>query len=272
VLGDMVDVGFAHPFPRELPEVTLERLDDAAAETDMRELRWHFIVPEPGEEALWAIYDHPPLNLTSITRQVVTGPARVHDVDGVEIRIEDYSDDDRWTRQESWIYGRLTDRASEFLATIWTRSGRKTIATFLDESFDADWGASPRRVADAGRFEQLPDGSVRTRSAEVADGLDAAGAGVWQVSVGGRTWRCLRVLDIWENPLEHRMLMEGFLSPEGRTVICRRFNGTHWGVRPDRSGPYPIEWDTRLPRAERLTIDGNVYVHWYTCVSAMALV
>ena len=81
MLGDMVDVGFAHPFPRELPEVTLERLDDAAAETDMRELRWHFIVPEPGEEALWAIYDHPPLNLTSITRQVVTGPARVHDVE-----------------------------------------------------------------------------------------------------------------------------------------------------------------------------------------------
>jgi hypothetical protein len=54
---------------------------------------------------------------------------------------------------------------------------------------------------------------------------------------------------------------EQFLDKNGRTVLWRRFNRNNW-----KYNRYQKLWTELLPDADRLTIDGETYVHWYDCI------
>ena len=56
---------------------------------------------------------------------------------------------------------------------------------------------------------------------------------------------------------------EQFVDQNGRTILWRRFNRDDWAI--DRFGGKP--WSEKLPENERITINGQTYVHWYDCIS-----
>jgi hypothetical protein len=55
---------------------------------------------------------------------------------------------------------------------------------------------------------------------------------------------------------------EQFIDRDGRTVIWRRFNRNDW-----RFKRYGQLWSEKFPENERLLIKGEIYVHWYDCIT-----
>ena len=58
------------------------------------------------------------------------------------------------------------------------------------------------------------------------------------------------------------VVTEQFLDQNGRTILWRRFNKNDWAF-----SRYGKLWTELLPDNERLTVNGETYVHWYDCVT-----
>ena len=59
------------------------------------------------------------------------------------------------------------------------------------------------------------------------------------------------------------VVSEDYLDEKGRTVLWRRFNRDDWAL--DHFGGRP--WSEQLPDNQRLTVNGQTYVHWYDCIT-----
>ena len=55
---------------------------------------------------------------------------------------------------------------------------------------------------------------------------------------------------------------QGALDKNGRTILWRRFNRNDWAY--DRYGKL---WSEQLPENEQLSINGQIYVQWYDCIT-----
>ena len=58
------------------------------------------------------------------------------------------------------------------------------------------------------------------------------------------------------------VLSEQFLDKNGRTVLWRRYNRDDWAIKH-----YKKPWREQLPENDRLFVNGEVYVHWYDCIT-----
>jgi hypothetical protein len=256
------------PFALQRPEITITPSEKPLFEVDWQELAWWFAVPEVRNHTLWAIYEPPDWRLGEYCHMRTVCPALVHGIDGVEIDAVDREfDGDRLIIHPWTFFARLTDSRVQYLASISSEeNGTRKLYTLLDEGFDENWGESQRRVRHTGRFAQQVDGSYVQNVDRLCPGDDVEGMGVYEVTIGPRSFTCLRVLDVPQVFTEESILMEGFLTREGRTVLCRRYNGRLWlGPRP---GTLP--YDERYPTHNRIVIDGVTFVHWYDCLSDLA--
>lgn len=66
--------------------------------------------------------------------------------------------------------------------------------------------------------------------------------------------------------LERFVNYKMYLDKNGRTVLFRRFNRNDWAV-----DCYKKAWSEMLPENEKLTVNGETYVHWYDCISTYIL-
>jgi len=252
----------SQPFPAKRPQIDIKPSRAKPFAVDCRELKWWFGIPEVGARTLWTIYDPPDWKLANATDMRSVRRARVHDLEGVEIEV------DEWTREEGWepvkwtMYGRLSEMEVQWLATARMVDGERRLSTFLDEEFMADWGGpEPRRLEDKGRFVEVEDGVYEQRKVEPG----GIGAGMFTISVGDRRFTCLRVLDVPERVDEGGTLVEAYLEKNGRTVLFRRYNGRKWKLGGERR-----PWDEAFPEHRRLVIEGVTYVHWYDCLTGLA--
>jgi hypothetical protein len=198
--------------------------------------------------------------------QQTVRPARIHDLDGVEINVDEWNVDTGWMPSTRTMYARITDETVEWMAVSYIEDGKRTLVSYLDEGFDKGWGPPMvRHIADRGGFVRQEDGSYVL--AEHAPG--EIGAGMFEVSIGAHAFTCLRVIDIYGEPSEERTLMEAFLTRDGRTVLCRRYNGRRWKVGKVKQ--YDKNWDEKFPEHQRLVINGVTYVHWYDCLTDRSL-
>lgn len=55
---------------------------------------------------------------------------------------------------------------------------------------------------------------------------------------------------------------KNYIDKNGRTVLKRRFNQNNWAFER-----YGKKWTEQLPENERMMVDGEIYVHWYDCIS-----
>jgi hypothetical protein len=262
--------------PTTEPEIEILRLDEPPFAVNSRELQWGFIVPEVGESARRYCYDHPSRSMTSFEELTVTVKTRIHEREGYEIRTRDYSSSGD-LRRESYAYGILQGGMAHWLAW-WNMSDEAKIITWKDEGFEWDWGATPTRIVDAGRYHWQDDRRLElNREVQSLPKVNRNGAGLWLLKIGGREHRCLRVMEVDDPARAGTSLLEAFVNEEGRTLMTRRYAAPQYPIHSAYCGIPLYSWEgTRtaedlLKDSSKLIINGATFYLWYDYLAEMAL-
>ena len=274
---DRPQIGSQHqPFPPTRPEVRVEPSTAAPFELDLSVMPGWGVRMEQGASAWMAWYDPPDWSLTSVTYQWIARPAVVHDVECLEADSLEWEAAAPQWREGMTQFARLTSTDVEWLAVGRLRGEQRVLSTFLDDGFERDFSRHPRHFADRGLLRPAGDGFELDLPAEAGRNVCFA-AGLFDVTVGKRHARCLRVIDLElrggqgqcnAESLEKSLLAESYHTADGSVFLFRRFNGRLWALRP--GSPYgndPRPWDQRFPDNQRLVINGETFVHWYDCLT-----
>ena len=255
-------------FPEYIPDSTIERLDAEPCGVRWEELQGWLIVPRVGQKLTWGMYDFPERKRTEYTEMEVIGKAEVHGIEGVEVVAMQFDPADYYRtgaldRVERRFVAQLTDTHSRYLAETHMEDGVRKCYTFLDgEAFLNNWGFGEDNCGN--EVDLHPKGLLHregncvtgTIPREVVDVV-----GRYRVTIGGKSYDTVCVMDI--ECFNDAVASEQYVDQSGRTVLWRRFNRDDWAI--DRFGGKP--WSEKFPDNERLTINGETYVHWYDCIS-----
>lgn len=254
--------------PEYIPDYTIERLDAEPFRVRWEELQGWLIVPRVGQKLTWGMYDFPERKRTEYTEMEVIGKAEVHGIEGVEVVAMQYDPADYYRtgaldRVERRFVAQLTDTHSRYLAETHMEDGVRKCYTFLDgEAFLNNWGFGEDNCGN--EVDLHPKGLLQregncvsgTIPREVVDVV-----GRYRVTIGGKSYDTVCVMDI--ECYNDAVASEQYVDQNGRTVLWRRFNRDDWAI--DRFGGKP--WSEKFPDNERITINGETYVHWYDCIS-----
>ena len=254
--------------PEYIPDYSIERLDAEPFSVRWEELQGWMIVPRVGEKLTWGMYDFPERKRTEYTEMEVIGKAEVHGIEGVEIIAMQFDPADYYRtgaldRVERRFVAQLTDTHSRYLAETHMEDGVRKCYTFLDgEAFLNNWGFGEDNCGNEvnlhpkGLLHREGSCITGTIPREVVDVV-----GRYRVTIGGKAFDTVCVMDI--ECFNDAVASEQFVDQNGRTVLWRRFNRDNWAI--ERFGGKL--WSEKLPDNERLTINGETYVHWYDCIS-----
>ena len=254
--------------PEYIPDYTIERMDAEPFCVRWEELQGWLIVPRVGQKLTWGMYDFPERRRTEYTEMEVVGRAEVHGIEGVEVVAMQFDPADYYRtgaldRVERRFVAQLTDTHSRYLAETHMEDGVRKCYTFLDgEVFLNNWGfgedncGNEVNLRPKGLLKRDGNCIIGTIPREVVDVV-----GRYRVTIAGKSYDTVCVMDI--ECYNDAVASEQYVDQNGRTVLWRRFNRDDWAI--DRFGGKP--WSEKLPDNERLTINGETYVHWYDCIS-----
>ena len=253
--------------PEFMPEYTITKLDKEPFSVKWEELMGWFIVPKLGEKLNLAIYDFPKRNRTEYVEMQVVGKAEIHGIEGVEITAKQYAPmdcnkTDNEKKAERTFIAQLTDTHCRFLAESHISGGVKKCYTFLDgDEFIPNWGFGENNCGNevnlSAKGDIIRNGSEITAS-DKPFLLDVVGR--YEVKIGGKSYDTICVMDI--ETYDGGVVSEQYLDKNGRTILWRRFNRNDWSKER-----YKKNWTEILPDNERITVNGEVYVHWYDCIT-----
>ncbi len=248
--------------PKIMPEYAIEKSEKAPFSVKWEELPGWFAVPKLGEKCTWSMYYAPSRACSHIYDMQVVGKAAVHGIEGVEITARESSYSDKNETIMRTFIAQLTDTHCRYLAALRTIDDVRHFITFLDgDAFMDIWGLGEDNC---GNETNLSAKGLLTRNgseitcAKDKEILDIAGR--YEVTIGGKTFDTVCVMDIF--PMEKGVLIEQYLDQNGKTILWRRFNRDDWAF--DR---YKQKWSEKLPENERITVNGETYVHWYDCIT-----
>lgn len=254
--------------PEYIPEYTIERLEAEPFSVRWEELQGWLIVPRLGQKLTWGMYDFPERKRTEYTEMEVVCRAEVHGIEGVEVVAVQFDPADYYRtgaldRVERRFVAQLTDTHSRYLAETHMEDGVRKCYTFLDgEAFLNNWGFGEDNCGNEvnlhpkGLLQREGNCVTGTIPREVVDVV-----GRYRVTIGGKSYDTVCVMDI--ECFNDAVASEQYVDQNGRTVLWRRFNRDDWAI--DRFGGKP--WSEKFPANERITINGETYVHWYDCIS-----
>ena len=254
--------------PEYIPDYTIERMDAEPFCVRWEELQGWLIVPRVGQKLTWGMYDFPERMRTEYTEMEVVGRAEVHGIEGVEVVAMQFGPADYYRtgaldRVERRFVAQLTDTHSRYLAETHMEDGVRKCYTFLDgEVFLNNWGfgedncGNEVNLRPKGLLNRDGNCITGTIPREVVDVV-----GRYRVSIAGKSYDTVCVMDI--ECYNDAVASEQYVDQNGRTVLWRRFNRDDWAI--DRFGGKL--WSEKFPDNERLTINGETYVHWYDCIS-----
>ena len=261
--------------PERLPEYSIVWKDEPPFPVVNEELTGWFIIPRLGEKLLWGMYDLPSRRLDVAYDMAVTGRASVHGLEGVAIRAavlpasEALADGDPMKDavqastggREAWTFiAQEKDGYTRFLSAEHTEGGVRTLTTFLDgDAFMDSWGFGEDNRGTP--IDLRPQGKIRRSGTAVTAAGDCLIdiAGCCELTLDGRVHDVICVMDL--GVYEQGMISEQYMDRSGRTLLWRRFNRDDWAF--DR---YGRTWSELLPDNERITVNGQRYVHWYDCL------
>ena len=84
--------------------------------------------------------------------------------------------------------------------------------------------------------------------------------GRYNVIINGKTYDTVCVMDL--NCFNDPVVSEQYIDKNGRTVLWRRFNRNNWAFNR-----YGKTWSEMLPDNEQLIVNGEIYIHWYDCIT-----
>ena len=258
--------------PKIAPKYTIERADTEPFFCKWEELQGWMIVPKLGEKLSWALYEAPSGRRTEWTEMEVIGKAEVHGIQGVEITAIQYGAEDYYRtgcvdKMERRFIAQLTDTHSRYLAESHVEDGMRKVYTFMDgEEFTNNWGFGEDNC---GQETNLSPKGLLKRAGNTVTGqtpreiVDIVGR--YKVTINGKSYDTVCVMDI--QCFNDGVASEQYIDRNGRTVLWRRFNHDRWAM--ERFGNKT--WSEKLPDNGRLTINGEIYVHWYDCISDYVL-
>jgi len=256
-----------HKLPEILPDYTITATDKAPFPVKWEENMGWFIVPRLGEKISWAMYDYPEKTRSEVYEMEVVGKASVHGIEGVEIVAHEYGGGRHEFKPENRTLSRtfvsqLTDTHCRILSQTHMEGDVKTQHTFLDgDDFVQNWGFGEDNC---GNEVNLKPKGIITRSGNSITSkkqpfrLDVVGR--YTVTIGGKEYDCVCVVDI--ETYNEGVMTEQFLDANGKTVLWRRFNRNDWN-----QSVYKKPWSEKLPNNQQMTVDGELYVHWYDCIT-----
>ena len=254
--------------PQILPSYTIIPSEQPPFPVVWEETMGWLIIPRIGEKLSWGLYDYPSRNRTEYTDMEVIGKAEIHGIEGVEVvavqhDAEDYYRTGSINEIERRFIAQLTDTHCRYLAETHEENGVRKCYTFLDgESFISNWGFGEdncgKEIHMSPKGLILRNGDVIT-APEHGEMLDVVGR--YTVTINGKTYDTVCIMDC--ETFEDAVATEQFVDTNGRTILWRRFNRDDWAI--DRFGGQP--WSEKLPDNQRLTINGQTYVHWYDCIT-----
>ena len=191
----------------------------------------------------------------------VTGKVKLHGIEGVSIQ-KKYSEDA--IIEETTVFAQLTDTHCKYLGGVSVdKNGNQKITTFLDAEFDEDYGIGedncgfPTHRKAEGIIRQTDKGLVAPVESDASDIV-----GRFRITFNGTVYDTVRLIDYQTYADKGGMLCEHYLDKNGRAILWRRFNKNDWAFKR-----YGKLWTEMLPESERLIVNGDVYVHWYDCVT-----
>lgn len=248
--------------PEYLPAYTIEASKEAPFSVKWEELMGWFLVPKLGEELSWGMYDIPSRKCNHIYDMKVTGKAKVHGIEGVELIAREAIYSGKKEIINRTFVAQLTDTHCRFLATLRNDGDVRNYITFLDgDEFMPNWGFGEDNCGNETNL--IPKGDIK-REGNVIISLDKEFlldiVGRYTVTINGKSYDTVCVMDI--ETYNAGVVSEQFLDKNGRTILWRRFNRNDWAY--DRYGKL---WSEQLPENEQLTINGQTYVQWYDCIT-----
>ena len=248
--------------PKILPDYTIRRSSEPPFAVRHEELPGMFIVPREGEKLSFAMYDQPAGNLSGIYHLAVKGAVAIHSVRGVEIASQYIDNDGR--KEERTIFAQLTDSHCRYLGGIAVENdGLRRVTTFLDgEAFSDAYAIGEDNCGF--EVERRPKGIITACSHGLTTSVNDDVSDIvarCDVTIDGKTYDTVQLVDI-QSVGGSYMMSEYYLDKDGRTVLWRRFNRDDWAW-----SRYGKKWTEMLPDSERTTVNGEIYVHWYDCVT-----
>ena len=248
--------------PEYIPEYKIEAGTEAPFSVKWEELMGWFLVPKLGEKLSWGMYDIPSRKCSHVYDMKVTGRAKVHGIEGVELTAREASYSDKSEVINRTFVAQLTDTHCRYLATLRNDGDVRNYITFLDgDEFLPAWGYGEDNCGNETNLYRKGDiqrtGSVVT-SVNKDFLLDIVGR--YTVSIDGKKIDTVCVMSI--EAYNCGVVSEQYLDQNGKTILWRRFNRDDWAI-----DHYKKKWSEQLPDNERLTINGTLYVHWYDCIT-----
>lgn len=248
--------------PKIIPEYKIIPSDKEPFTVRWEELMGWFIVPKVGEKLTWAIYDQPSRKGDYFYEMEVIGKAEIHGVEGVEIVAKEGNFDKTQPCAERRFVVQLTGTHCRYLAESHVVNGVRKLYTFLDgDAFLPNWGYGEDNCGN--EIDITPKEIIVKNGSDITVNCDKAPldiVGRYTVEINSKSYDTVCVVDV--GTYNEGILSEQFLDKNGRTILWRRFNRNDWAL--DRYGKL---WTEAHPDNERLTVNGEVYVHWYDCVS-----
>ncbi len=260
--------------PLYLPPYDVRWKDEAPFPVVWEEMLGWGIVPRLGETLVWGMYDLPGRKLDVGYDMAVTGPARVHGLEGVQFtaRVVEPKPElkegdlmigpvaESGAKEEVWTFvGQLKDGYTRFLSAEREEDGVRTLTTFLDgEEFMANWGFGEdnrgNSIHPTAQGLIRRDGSAYTAQREGV--LDVVGR--CDLTLDGKITDCIAIMDL--SACAEGVASLQFIGRDGRTRLWQRYNRDDWEL-----SRYGKRWSELLPENERITINDVTYVHWYDC-------
>ena len=257
--------------PAYMPEYKIEKTDLTPFEVKWEEIMGWFLVPKLGEKLAWAMYDFPAKKRTELCEMEVVGKAEVHGIEGVEVAAVETdpmgcNSAGGQKKVKRGFVAQLTDTHCRLLAESHEEGGIKRFYTFLDgNDFLDNWGFGEDNCGNETKLiskgDITRDGNCITAK-EKDFLLDVVGR--YNVTIGGKTYDTVCVIDCYT--YIDGAMTEQFIDKNGRTVLWRRFNRNDWAF-----SRYQKLWTEMLPENERVTVNGETYVHWYDCITDYVL-
>ena len=247
--------------PEYLPEYKIEASGLAPFSVKCEELMGFCIIPKLNEKVTWGSYDIPSRKMNDYTEAAVCGKAEIHGIEGVEIVAKQHDCKSR-NVTERYFVAQLTDTHCRYLAESHVEHGVRKTFTFLDSDiFMNNWGFGEGNCGCP--IDIVPHDTVHRVGNDIRvcgtdETVDIVGR--YLVTINGKTYDTVCVMDIGH--FNHKIAIEQYLDQNGRTVLWRRFNKNDWAF-----SRYGKLWTEMLPDNERLTVNGETYVHWYDCVT-----
>lgn len=248
--------------PEYMPEYKIEANTDAPFSVKWEELMGWFLIPKLGEKISWGMYPIPSRKCSHIYDMQVTGKARVHGIEGMELTAREASCSEKNEVINRTFVAQLTDTHCRYLAALRNDGDIRNYLTFLDgDEFMLNWGFGEDNSGNETNLSvkgdiQREENSITSVNKDFL--LDIVGR--YTVTIGGKSYDTVCVMDV--GTYNCGVVSEQFLDKDGKTILWRRYNRDDWAI--DR---YKKLWSEQLPENDRLIVNGTTYVHWYDCIT-----